>query len=116
MKKIFLFIITLVLSFTLVSCKKSESYDVNIIDNTFIGNTYTYTIDLGNSIIKDDYQSIGYSTASNIYKELKEDINNSSVFLIIDFKQNNKKVLTLKYHININELKPGLNLIKETLY
>lgn len=120
MKKITFLLFIFTLGFLLVGCNKDykppkgDIVDIKEISNDFKGNTYTYVYEV-NKDLEDTIQSIGYTTATTIYNNLKEVVGTKTMYLNITFKINDSDKLILNYQINKNVNNLGLTLLKETL-
>lgn len=119
MKKINVLFLTFVLLIFLVGCgdykpSKSDIVKITYESSDHTGNTYNYVYSVNNSDI-DAIKSVGYTTATEVYTNLKTEIGNKTVFLNITFEVVDIDVLTLNYIVNKNAENMGLSLLKETI-
>lgn len=111
MKKITLFIFSGLLLFLLISCDKESI--VNIINQEFSGNTYSFILNANGEYSDDDILELAYTSSSQIYESISSNIGNNKVILSITFQINNNDKLNLKFSINNTVNSPGLTLLEE---
>ena len=110
MKKIILFLSIIISILFLTSCgKKNQSAD--IIDQKFEGNTYTLTLNVNKDLSSDETYELAYSSASEIYLQLKDKILQNKRYLNIIFMVNTEEKLKLNFVVNETIEHPGLKLL-----
>lgn len=122
MKKLLTFFTIFAFALFLVSCKPDdggnggkvdpdETIDVTLKDSSLNGNTYDFTFTV-NSSFEENLTSIAYTTAHEIYEEIKGSLDNSkSYFLNITFEIGGVVKLEQRWQINRNIENPGLELL-----
>lgn len=115
MRKLLSIFTILVLALLLVACNgdkgNPDALDVEVIESSLEGNTYTFVVSV-NSSLEENLTSIAYSTATTIYEEIKPNLDNSkSYFLNITFEIDDEVKLNHNWIINKNIENPGLQLI-----
>ena len=113
MKKIITFTFLLLTLLTIGACgSKTNS---NIISSDLSGNTYTYVINIDENISEEnDLLSAAYSVSSSLYESIKDDIGANKRYLDLTIQIQGTNKVKLRFVINENITKPGLNLIEET--
>lgn len=114
MKRIFTLTFMLLTLLTLVAC--GENTKSNIVSSDFSGNTYTYVINIADDITEEDeILGAAYSLSSSLYELLQDEIGSNKRYLNLTVQISGTNKISLKFVINENITKPGLNLISEKL-
>lgn len=115
MRKYFSFILVIVTLLFLVACDKNNNGitgNVEIISQELNGNTYSYVLNIKETVSEEnELLEIGYTAASQIVEVLSEDIGVNKRVLKLTLQSNKITKLILTYTINDNLDKPGLKLL-----
>ena len=116
MRKILSISFLLLLTLTLVACKKGGKGNLEIINTEFSGNTYTVTVNFDEELTtEDEILEVAYSASSLVYNELQDEIGLNKRILIIKLESVNLLKITLTYTVNNSLDSPGLTLVSEEL-